>query len=247
MGRAVRVEHGSGRVRLTDARDPARADLHRAEVGAAPSPTLVERRSEHVPRALGQEEQRQPPVRELCCHLDVALAERGDVDRDPGTARVGDDLQGLAETGAHARWERHVVGVSIVVQWCIPRPDHATDLDDLTSPHHRPVVLHAMEALDHLRAGRSEAEHATPAGELVETRRGHREEGRCTGIDGQDSGSEPDRLGASREVAQQAHRVEAVCLGDPHEVEARGLEIADTLYRALGVAVVGQRHREAHR
>ena len=103
-------------------------------------------------------------------------------------------------------------------------PDLAADLDDLPGAGERLVVRHAVEALDHLRARRAEAEDRPAARQRVEPGRGHRDERRRAAVERQDAGADLDPLGVGGEVAHERDGVEAVGLGDPHDVEARLLQ-----------------------
>src|SRR5690606_21129558 len=55
-----------------------------------------------------------------------------------------------------------------------------------------------------------------------------------------------DRARLRREVAHLAHRIEAVRLRDPHQVEAGRLELLDALDIGVEVAGVVDHHRELH-
>ena len=178
-------------------------------------------------RPLGDEEDREPAVGHLGGHRHVALAERRDPDRDRGADRVGDDLERLAEPGALAGGERQVVVAAMVLEGRLSAPHVPADLDDLARPTERRGVGDAVEALDHLGPGRAEAEVEASVAERVDARGRHREERRGARVDGQDRRADLDALGEGGEVAHEARAVEAVGLGDPHEVEPRGLHLDD--------------------
>src|SRR5207253_2641271 len=85
------------------------------------------------------EEDRQPTVSELGGQFHAAVAERCQVDRDPVTDGVGQDLQWFAQAGPLLRWQRQRIRLAVVLD-DLAAPDHATDLDDLARALKRPVV-----------------------------------------------------------------------------------------------------------
>jgi hypothetical protein len=84
-----------------------------------------------------------------------------------------------------------------------------------------------VEALDHLRARRPETEDEPAVGQGVDAGGRHGQQRRRAGVDGQDAGAELHPLGAGRQVAEEADAVEAVGLGDPHQVEPGLLQVGD--------------------
>ena len=82
-------------------------------------------------------------------------------------------------------------------------------------------VGHAVEALDHLRAARAEAEDRAAAGHVVEPGRGLQQRAGSARVDVEDRRADLDRLGLGREVAHQRGGVEAVRLGDPDACRGR--------------------------
>src|SRR5690606_40563620 len=61
-----------------------------------------------------------------------------------------------SDLGALTLGERHVVVAALVRELVLALPDLAADVDDLAGATDGRVVLHAVPALDHLRARRSE-------------------------------------------------------------------------------------------
>ena len=137
-----------------------------------------------------------------------------------------DELQRLAEAGALPLGQRDLVARPVVLD-ALAAPHLAADVDDLAGAAERLVVGDAVEALDHLRARRAEAEDAAAVGQGVDAGGGHGDQRRRAGVDRQDARRDLDVLGAGREVAHDADGVEAVGLGDPDHVEAGLLELDD--------------------
>jgi hypothetical protein len=189
-----------------------------------------QRRAEHGAQLLGHHDVRQPTLGQLGGQLHVLVAQRGHPDRDVRAVRMVDHLQRLAQAGAAVGGQRD--RVQPVMFDPLPAPHRAADLDGLPGARHRLVVGHAVEALDHLRAGRAEPEQEPAVGQRVQPGGRHRGQRRGAAVDRQDPGADLHPLGARGEVAQQRHRVEAVGLGDPHRVEPGPLH----RHHRLGVA-----------
>ena len=199
----VEGHHGAGhlarpaRASSPMATTPPAAISRGPSVGVALLGTGGEVGAPHLVRPFGHEEDRQPTVGLLGGHGHVLGTQRGHPDRDPVTDRAGDDLERLAEARALIRRQRELV-VATVVGDALAAPHRAADVDHLAGAPERCVVPDAVEALDHLGAGRPEAEDEPTVGERVDPRRGHRHERRGAGVDRQDAGADGDRLGAWR-------------------------------------------------
>ena len=199
----------------------------------------------HLPRLLGQVKERLPAFGQLGGERHVLRANRGDHDRDALAHRVVDQLERLAEAGALIRGERELI-VPAVVAEPLPAPHHPADLDQLAGPADGGVVGHAVPALDHLRAGRAEAEGEPAVRDVVQPGRGHR--GQCRGarIQLENAGGQLEPLGLGRDIAELAHRVVAVGLRHEHDAETGLLvvgQLRDCLSEAPGVV---DRHPDAH-
>ena len=189
----------------------------------------------------------QPAVRHLGGHGDVLLAERGHPDGDAGTDRVVDELQCLAEAGAHAGGQGDVVHRAVVGQRRLAGPHVPADLDDLARPRQRAVVGDAVEALDHLGARGAEPEDAAAAGDRIEAGGRHGDQRGRPAVDRQDGRADLHPLGLGGQVPHVARGVVAVGLGHPDDVEPDLLELhrlAGGLFEPAGVA---QRHGKLHR
>ena len=141
-------------------------------------------------RLLGHVEDRQPPVGDLGGHRDVLVADRRDVDRDARAHRMVDQLERLAEAGPLSFGQRQVVDAGVLDR--LAPPHHPADLDDLAGAGERAVVGDAVEAFDHLRARRAEAEDGAAVGDGVEAGRGLAEARRRAAVDVEDARADFD-------------------------------------------------------
>ncbi len=158
---------------------------------------------------------------------------------------MGDQLERLAEAGALLGRERQRV-VAAVVDDPLALPHLVADVDDLARPAERRLVGHAVEALDHLRARRAQAEDAAAVAHRVDAGGGHGDERRRARVDRQDGRADLDRLGGGGQVAHEAGRVVAVGLGHPYDVESGRLVVAHLRGRLLEPTGVGHLHRQLH-
>ena len=106
------------------------------------------------------EEHRDPAVGDLRGHRNIGRTQRRNIDRDVGTLRMVDQLERLAQTRALVWRERQLVAGAVVLHH-LAAPNLAADLDQLTLAADRAVVGHAVPALDHLRARRTDAQNET--------------------------------------------------------------------------------------
>ena len=162
--------------------------------------------------------QREPPLGQLRRHLDVLRSERGDVHGDPLADGVVHDLESLAETGARSLRQRHLVVGALVHQPVAP-PHRAADLDDLSGARQWRVVGHAVEPLDHLGTGRSQAQDAAPLRELVDADRRHGQECRGARVEGQDARADLRPLRDRGQEPHGGHGVGAVGLARPEVLD----------------------------
>ena len=219
--------------------------VQRAERRIPPGHPLGDRAAPHLAGLLGQVEERLPALGQLGGERHVLRADGGDHDRDALAHRVIDQLERLAEPGAHRRRQRDLVGRPVVAE-PLPAPDHPADLDELAGPAHRGVVGHTVPALDHLRAGRADAEREPAVRDVVQPGRGHRGQRRGARVQLKDPGGDLQPLRHGRDVAELADRVEAVRLRDEDDPEAGLLvvgEFGDRLGEAAGVV---ERHSDPH-
>ena len=106
-------------------------------------------------------------------------------------------------------------------------PHLAADLDRLPHPAERCLVRHTVEPLDHLCARGADAELEATVRERVESGGGHGQHGRRARVERQDRRHEGHPLGDRREVAEAAHRIERIRLGDRDHVGADPFELDD--------------------
>ena len=191
------------------------------------------------------EEGGQPAVGDLGGEFDVLRAERGEIDRDVLAHRMVDQLQGLAEPRALILRKRELV-VRAVVHHDLSSPDRTTDLHDLALTAEGLVVLHAVEPLDDLRAGRTEAEDEAPARDCVEPGSGHRDRAGGAAVDVEDARTELHGVGLRSEVTEDRHGVEAVKLRHPADIDAGLLQIGGFGRSQPRVAGVREHHRQLH-
>ena len=159
--------------------------------------------------------------------------------------RMVDQLERLAETGPLPLGQGDLHRLAVVLHPVAP-PDHATDVDVVADPRHRLLVRHAVEALDHLRPGCAEPEHEPSVTDVVESGGGLGDARRRPRVRVEDARPDVDRAGLRGQEPHLADRVEAVGLGNPHDVEAGGFELLHTLDVLVEVAGVVDRHREFH-
>ena len=110
----------------------------------------------------------------------------------------------------------------------------------------RLVVRHPVEALDHLRPARPEAEDRPALRHVVEAGRGLQDRAGGARVDVEDRRPDLDRLGLGGEVPHQRGGVEAVRLRHPQRVQPRLLERGHLVGRLPGVAGVHQLRGELH-
>ena len=191
------------------------------------------------------EEGGQPTVGDLGGEFDVLRAERGEIDRDVLAHRMVDQLQGLAEPRALIFRKRELV-VRAVMHHDLSSPDRTTDLHNLALTAEGLVVLHAMEPLDDLRAGRTEAEDEAPARDCVEPGGGHGDRAGGAAVDVEDARTELHGVGLRSEVTQDRHGVEAVEFRHPADIDAGLLQISGFGGGQPRVAGVREHHRQLH-
>ena len=156
-----------------------------------------------------------------------------------------DQLQGFAEPRALILRKRELV-VRAVVHDDLSPPDRTTDLHDLALTAEGLVVLHAVEPLDDLRAGRTEAEDEAPARDCVEPGSGHRDRAGGAAVDVEDARTELHGVGLRSEVTEDRHGVEAVKLRHPADIDAGLLQIGGFGRSQPRVAGVREHHRQLH-
>ena len=127
----------------------------------------------------------------------------------------------------------------VVGQRRLAGPHVAADLDDLAGPGKRPVVGHAVEALDHLGPRRAEAELAASARDGIDAGGRHGDQRRGAGVDGQDGGADVHPLRLGGQVPHEARRVVAVaprpptrCRGPPSPARPPGVRTRRTRRRS---------------
>src|SRR5215469_2386930 len=94
-------------------------------------------------------------------------------------------------------------------------PDSAADADDFIDTADRAIERDAVEALDDLRTGSSDAEDAATARERIDARCGHRQQRRTARVERQDRGADLYPLGNRSQEAHEAGRVKPVQFGGP--------------------------------
>ena len=211
--------------------------LELAQRGIALGLAGGQRLAPHVLRLLGQVEDRLPALGDLGGQLDVLGPQRGHQYRNAFADRLIDQLERLAESGALVGGQRDGVVLALVLQ-ALAAPHLTADLDDFAGAGDRGVVGHAVEALDDLRAGGAQAEDEPAVGDVVEAGRGHRGQGGCPGVELQDARGQLNPFGAGGQVAQRAHRVERIRLGDKDNVQPGAFEVGHfggDLLEAAGV------------
>ncbi len=196
--------------------------VQRAERVIALGVALSHGAAPHAGGLLRQVEDRHPGFGQLGGERHVLRADGGQGDRDPLADRVVDQLERLAQPGASL--QRQLVVLALVGQ-PLAAPDHPADLDDLAGPADRRVVRHAVPALDHLRAGRAEAQREPAARDVIKPGRGHRGQRGRARVELEDPGGDLHPLRLRRDEAELAHRVEAVRLGHEHDVEPGSLVV----------------------
>src|SRR5882757_4236724 len=157
-----------------------------------------------------------------------------------------DQVQGLAQSRSapFGQWQLVVLAVEGDV---FAAPDLTADVDDLAGAAHRGVERDAMEALDHLRTGRPDAEPEPPVGDVVDAGRRHGEQRRGARVDRHDAGAELDGGCLCRQVTELADRIERVRLRDERDVDAALLELDDLLGRLTEAVGVVEKDSGAHR
>ena len=174
------------------------------------------RAGSELAHVLGGEEGGQPAVGDLAGELCVLGPDRRDVDRDPLLHRRDRELQRLARPVG----EREGVQLAVELE-LLARQRLAHDGDVLARALELPGERLAVPALRHLRPGGPDAQQHPPAGDVVESRRGHgRHRGSPAG-DLEDRRAELDPLGVGRQPRQHGGGVRAVGLGGPDRVKAR--------------------------
>ena len=98
---------------------------------------------------------------------------------------------------------------------------------------HGPVDRLPVPRFDRDSVGDADPEHHSPAGDLVDGRRGLRRRGRRPRVDRQHPGAEPDPLGPARVGGQHRQGVAAGDVGDVGGVVAERLGEADSFGRGL--------------
>ena len=217
-----------------------RAQLRRAFLESAPHRFAPDR-----VRLTWYEEDRQPTLGELGGKLHAAVAQRGQVDRNPGAAGVRQHLERLAEAGTFFWGQRQAIGFAAVFER-VSTPDHATDFDDLSRPLHGPVVGDAMPAFDDLRPGGPESEDGSPFRQLVEPGSGLRQQRRRARVDRKDARAELHAVGAGCQIAQPRGRIVAIGLGHPDHVHAHFFELLHALDRLHEAIAIAETARETH-
>ena len=156
-----------------------------------------------------------------------------------------DELQCLPETGALPLGERNRHGRPLVDDR-FAAPHHPADVDVIPDSSHWLLVWNAMESLDDLWSRGTKPEHKAPIADVVQTGSSLSHARRCAGVHIQNSRPDCDRGRFRREIAHLRHRVEAVRLRDPDEVQASRLKINDPLNVCVEVTGVADHHRELH-
>ena len=194
--------------------------------GARAGESLVEVRLVGVDGA-GGEEDREPSVGDLGGEGDVLRALGAHDDRDLLAERMGDGLEGLAQSGA-ARVGERVVG-AVVGDDVLPGDDLAHDVDVLAGAGQRLLEGLAVPAFDDLGAGHAEPEDEPAAGEVVHGDGGHAHGGGRAGRQLAQGGTQADPLGLRAPPGQRGEGVGAVGLGGPDRVVAQALGLGDQL------------------
>ena len=190
---------GVARELVTDRDHAAGGDLQRAELRIALGLAGLEIVAPHRVELLRVEEDRQPAVGVLGGVLDRLAHQARPEDRDVLAHRVVDDLQRLAQSRSLTLGERHLDGRAVVDD-LLALPRHPADVDVVADARHRLLVRHAVEALDHLRAGCAEPEDEPPVRHEVEAGRGLRH-ARCgTGEHVEDARPDLDRVGLGGQI-----------------------------------------------
>ena len=135
---------------------------------------------------LGKEVHRQPAVGEFGGEFHILGTERCQVDRDVFAERMVDQLERLAEPRALILGQRELV-VGAVVHDDLSLPDLAADLHDLPLTSEGPVVLDAMEPLNHLRTRRTQPKDEPAARHRIETRGRHGDRAGRAAVDVEDA------------------------------------------------------------
>ena len=148
---------------------------------------LLEQRA-RVADVLGAEEGGQPAVGDLARELRVLGPDRGDVDRHPVLHGSDHQLEGLAR----AVGQRQLVDLTVVDD-PLATERHAQDLDVLARAAQLAGERLAVPALGDLGPGRPDPKQHPPAGDLVESRRGHRRHARRAARDLEDRRPDLDR------------------------------------------------------
>ena len=140
-----------------------------------------------------------PAVAEFGGHPDRVLAQRGDPDGQLGDGRLAQAQRarrrGVAELGGLAGEQR-------------------TDLGhDVAQLGGRVLERGVVEPLRQCPGAGAQAQHVTPAADLVEGGGGHRQRRRGASPDRQDAGGDLDPGGAQRDLGQHRGRVQPPALG----------------------------------
>ena len=203
-----------------------------------------ERVAPHLLETIGHEVDRLPDVGHLRGELDVLRADRGERDRDVLGRRAVHEPDRLAQPRA-TLGERQVVGDAVVLD-LVAAPHLAADLDRVAGARDRLLEGHAVPALDHLRARRTEPEDEPAIGQRVERRRSLRDQRRAARVERDDARHQLDRRGLAGQVAERRHEVVAVDLRSPDQIDARRLEIAGLRGQLLGVTVESDGRGDLH-
>ncbi len=161
-----------------------------------------------------------------------------------GRSGFVEQLERLAEPGALPLGQRQ--REDAVVPQRLAAQAAADQVDDLAGAAERLVVRHSVEALDHLRPARPEAEDRPALRDVVESGRGLQDRAGRARVDVEDRRPDLDRLGLGGEVPHQGGGVEAVGLRHPQRVQPRLLERDHLVGRLPGVAGVHQLRGELH-
>lgn len=230
---------------LADGEGGAGEHLEFAERRVAAGPAGRECVAPDVVRAFGQEEDRLPALGDLRGQLHVLRAEGGQQHRNAFAHRMIDQLQRFAEAGAALGGQRHPVVLALELQ-ALAAPHPAADLDDLAGAADRRVVGHAVEALDHLRAGGPEAEDEAAVGDVVQAGRRHRGQRGGPRVQLQDARGQLHVIGPGGEIAERAHRVERVRLGHEDDVQSGPFQVGDLGGHFLETARIVDAQSDTH-
>ena len=129
-----------------------------------------------------------------------------------------DELQRFAKSSALISGKRDRVVLALILH-VFTAPHLTADLDHLASSTNRRVVPNTVKSFDDLRAGRTQPQGEPAIRHIVEPGRGHRGQRGRSGVELQNSRSQLHVFGVGGQIAQRAHRVEGIRLGDKDNVQ----------------------------